>query len=179
MRYISILRGINVGGHKKIKMTDLKDLYCALGLKNVETYIQTGNVIFSSEDNNEQLKTRLEQAINQHFGFEVPVIVRSNNQFNTLLSSLPFEGLNIEDDGTKVLLTFLSAQPNAELVRAIAQYVVAPEQLVIDGATAYLHCPNGYGKTKLTNNFIEKKLQVIATTRNWKSVTKLAQLAND
>ncbi|MCJ8274454.1 MAG: hypothetical protein MJK04_34285, partial [Psychrosphaera sp.] len=83
----------------------------------------------------------------------------------------------LEKDGTQVMVTFLAGEPHQDKIDAIATYVKAPEKLVVDGSAVYLHCPNGYGKSKLTNVFIEKKLAVCATTRNLKSVTKLCELA--
>ena len=181
-KYISILRGINVSGQKKIKMVDLTLLYQKLGLSDVITYIQSGNVLFtamSEGGDKTAIKTMIEQAIEQQYGFEVPVEIRSVSEFNHLLDRMPFTELNLENDGTKLLFTFLSEVPSSEKVSALEKFVIAPEQLVVDETSVYIHCPNGYGKSKLLNTFIEKKLGVTATTRNWKTVTKLCQLANE
>lgn len=177
-KYISILRGINVSGQKKIKMADLKALYLSLGFDDVSTYIQSGNVIFSCDESNQlKIKEEIELAIKAAYGFEVPVDVRCVEQFNAVLANLPFEDIDLAQDGTKVMVTFLSGEPEQSNIDAIAQYVKAPEKLIVDGQVAYLHCPNGYGKTKLSNVFLEKKLGVCATTRNLKSVSKLCELA--
>ena len=177
--YISLLRGINVSGQKKIKMADLSVLYESIGLKDVVTYIQSGNVIFKNDRDTQTLKTLLEQNIEQHFSFQVPVEVIPLSEFIVINEQLPFTNIDLELDGTKVLLTFLSEPPQAELVEKLMSYVKAPEQLVIKEKVIYLHCPNGYGKTKLSNNFIESKLKVRATTRNLKSITKLSTLAQE
>ncbi len=182
MKFISILRGINVSGQKKIKMADLKALYESLGFCNVSTYIQSGNVLFEYNSECEQsdkaiLKNQIEQAITKVYSFDVPVDVRTVDEFNAVLNNLPFDGIEVEKDGTQVLVTFLAGEPHQDKIDNIATYVKAPEKLVVDGSVVYLHCPNGYGKSKLSNVFIENKLLVSATTRNLKSVIKLCELA--
>lgn len=183
-KYISILRGINVSGQKKIKMADLTLLYQALGFSEVITYIQSGNVIFKTESNGDiedkaRVKAMLEQAIKQQYGFDVPVEIRTVGEFNDVLNNIPFGDVNIEQDGTKILVTFLSDLPSSDRVNALELLVKIPERLVVDGTRVYLHCPDGYGKSKLSNTFIEHQLGVSATTRNWKTVTTLCQLAHE
>ncbi|PAJ72744.1 hypothetical protein CJF42_19520 [Pseudoalteromonas sp. NBT06-2] len=178
-RYISILRGINVSGQKKIVMKELKSLYESLGFENVVTYIQSGNVIFDSViENVENIQRTIADAIKTKYDFEVPVDVRTSNQFKQVLACLPFDEVNLEADGTKMLVTFLTQQPQNDAFDSLMEYVNEPEKLVLGDKCIYLHCPNGYGKTKLSNVFIEKKLNVLATTRNLKSVNKLCELAN-
>ena len=178
-KYISILRGINVSGQKKIKMADLTALYQNLGLSDVVSYIQSGNLIFnSSVDNITELKSSLEQAISQQYGFDVPVEIRTQNQFCQVLSQLPFQDIVLEQDGSKVLVTFLSAKPCEVNISELLKHVSAPERLVVSDQIVYLHCPNGYGRSKLSNVFIEKKLKLIATTRNLKTVSKLVELSS-
>ena len=177
-KYISILRGINVSGQKKIKMTDLKALYESLDFQNVVTYIQSGNVIFDTlVDSMDDLKITIEKAIEEKYKFHVPVEIRTNHEIENIIRNCPFGSVNLVENGTKVLVTFLSSEPQEVMASDIQKYVVAPEKLVVRGKEVYLHCPNGYGKTKLSNTFIEKKLKVEATTRNWKSVHKLHELS--
>jgi uncharacterized protein (DUF1697 family) len=177
MKYISILRGINVSGQKKILMADLKSLYESLNFENVITYIQSGNVIFDSRlKNKNELKIIIEVAIEKKFKFHVPIVIRTKTDFKNIINKQPFTGISSEKDGTIMLVTFLSEKPSEMKVTDFQQYVKAPEKLVIKGTEVYLYCPNGYGKSKLTNNFIEKKLGVDATTRNWKSIHKIADL---
>jgi len=176
MKYISLLRGINVSGKKKIIMKDLKALYESLGLKDVLTYIQSGNVIFKSDEAETILIEKIEKAIAQQYGFDVPVQVREVEVFENLIAECPFEELDLIEEGTRVLVTFLSSVPSEEHVDKLMSYVKEPERLVLVGREVYLYCPNGYGKTKLSNVFIEKKLCVSATTRNWKSVLKLHEM---
>jgi len=174
--YISLLRGINVSGQKKIKMAELKTLYESLGLRDVTTYIQSGNVIFNSDKEAALIKEHLQKNIAQHFSFNVPVEVISYDEFTKIKEQLPFTEIDIEQDGSKVLITFLSEIPTAASVEKLMSYVTTPEKLVVKDKFIYLHCPNGYGKTKLSNNFIENKLKVIATTRNLKSIVKLSDM---
>jgi len=178
-KYISILRGINVSGQNKIVMKDLKSLYENLGFDNVVTYIQSGNVIFDTKiDDIQIIQNTIADAITSQYNFEVPVDVRTTMAFKDVLAQLPFNDVNLEKDGTKILVTFLSEPPEIEKLDALQTYVKPPEKLIFGDKCIYLHCPNGYGKTKLSNVFIEKKLNVSATTRNLKSINKLCELAS-
>jgi len=179
MKYISLLRGINVSGQKKIKMLDLKSLYESLGFVNVVTYIQSGNVIFESDNKNiAKLKSQIEDTIEGKFKFDVPVEIRKKSEVTTIITNNPLGPINLETDSTRVLVTFLAAKPNKDKLADLLSYVSLPNKMLISGKEIYLYCPNGYGKSKLTNNFIEKKLGVVATTRNWKSVLKLHELSS-
>jgi len=178
MKYVSVLRGINVSGQKKIKMTDLKSLYESLELQNVVTYIQSGNVIFdaNSKDKSE-LKAKIERAIEEEYEFHVPVEIRTHREISDIINNNPLGPVDLQKDGTKVLVTFLSSQPMQDRISNLQHHVAAPEQLFVMGKEVYLYCPNGYGRSKLSNIFLEKKLGVGATTRNWKSVLKLHELS--
>lgn len=178
MKYISILRGINVSGQKIIKMTELKSLYILLGFRNIVTYIQSGNVIFETSHQNEaDIKYKIEEAIEQKFNFKVPVLIRTNSEIRRIIKNCPFKNVNFTENGTKLAVTFLSSIPSKESVLEIQKYAIAPEKLVVIGREIYLYYPNGFGKTKLTNILFEKKLSLKASTRNWKSVLKLYELS--
>jgi len=174
--YISLLRGINVSGQKKILMADLKALYVSLGFFDVITYIQSGNVIFNSELKVDEIVTLIEKDISKKYAFDVPVQVREVSDFGSIIKNCPFTELDLIEEGTRVMVTFLATVPSAKNVEKLMTYVKEPERLVFHGSHIYLHCPNGYGKTKLSNTFIEKNLGVSTTTRNWKSVEKLYEL---
>jgi len=178
MKYVSVLRGINVSGQKKIKMADLKSLYESLGFQNVVTYIQSGNVIFNagSEDKTE-LKPKIEKAIEEKYEFHVPVEIRTHCEISDIIKNNPLGPVDLLKDGTKVLVTFLSSQPTQDRVSDLQHHVATPEQLFVVGKEVYLYCPNGYGKSRLSNAFLEQKLGVGATTRNWKSVLKFHELS--
>lgn len=177
-KFISILRGIHVGGHKKMTMVDLKSLYEQIGFQNIVTFIQSGNVIFDATvKNRADLKTTIEAAIEETYQFHVHVEIRTNHEIGNIIQNCPFDSVGLVEDGTKVFVTFLSSKPQDVKVSDIQQHVVAPEKLVVRGEEVYLYCPNGYGNSKLSNAFIERKLGVEATTRNWKSVHKLYELS--
>jgi len=177
MKYTSILRGINVSGQKKIKMADLKSLYEKLGFENIITYIQSGNVIFDSDITSDQdLIAQIEKAIEKQYGFFVPVDLRIKSDLEQIITQCPFDEAQDENYLTKVLVIFLDKEPEQKRVDDLVSYVKSPEKLVVIGKQVYLLCPNGYGRSKLTNTFIEKKLNRCATTRNWKSVNKLNEL---
>jgi len=179
MKYISILRGINVSGRKKIKMAELKELYESLGFINVITYIQSGNVIFESdEENSEKIKSKIEEAIIRTYDFHVPIIIRTIKDFSELIRCNPFSPVDLEKDGSRILVTFLTDSISGDHRELLMKFKSASESFEIMEKHICLHCPDGYGKTKLSNAFLEKKLNVTATTRNWKTVLKLYELSN-
>jgi uncharacterized protein (DUF1697 family) len=177
--YIAILRGINVSGHKKIQMSELKAIFEELHFRDVLTYIQSGNVIFQTEVSLtvEDMVKRIEDAIEAKFGFSVPVIVRSKDEMEKTLPSNPF----LQQPGTeidKLHVTFLETNPQSTLLTTISNLDSSPDKFSIIDREVYLYCPGGYGNTKLSNTFFEQKLKVRATTRNWKTVSKLVELAS-
>lgn len=178
--YISILRGINVSGQKKILMTDLTKLYEDLGFKDVKSYIQSGNVLFKSSKSlkKKDICDKIQKAIRKQYNFEVPVQILSLDELKAIIESNPFiKQKNI--DLEKLHVTFLSESPNPEHLQKTQALDFSPEKFLIKDNAIYLYCPVGYGNSKLSNNFFESKLKVIATTRNWKTVNKLAELAEN
>jgi uncharacterized protein (DUF1697 family) len=176
--FISILRGINVSGQKKIRMVDLKKLYESLGFSDVKTYIQSGNVIFKSDSNisDIQFAKKIEKAISEQYLFEVPVIIRTSKELEKIILDNPFmKEKNI--DVKKLHTTFLSETPGKEKAALIKEADFLPDRFEIKGKEIYLHIPGSYGETKLSNKFFESKLKVSATTRNWNTVNKLFELA--
>lgn len=177
--YITILRGINVSGHNMIKMVDLKKMFETLPFENVRTYIQSGNIVFDAKPGNDQdLEKQIHDTIQKMFSFSIPVIVLDEKELKKVQQDNPFlTGRN--EDVTKLHVTFLDASPNNNLVEKLkekAQFL--PDEWIMDGKAIYLFCPNGYGKTKLNNNFFENKLKVTATTRNWKTVNELVSMSD-
>ena len=168
-RFIALLRGINVSGVKKIKMADLKLLLSTV-FTDVSTYIQTGNIIFTSSTHcEEELAQTIKELLLKEYGFDVPTYVCSEEKMHTVFENIPFES-----DHTYVI--FLSQTPKSEDIINLMEYQKEPEKIVLDEDTLYIYLPNGAGRTKLTNNFIESKLKLSATTRNYKTVQKLTQL---
>ncbi|RAP32449.1 DUF1697 domain-containing protein [Candidatus Marinamargulisbacteria bacterium SCGC AG-410-N11] len=177
MIYISLLRGINVGGHKKVLMKDLKSAYQDLEFQYITTHLQSGNVIFSSlKSNQHDLRAIIETKLKSSFGFNIPVQILSRQDLEVIFKSCPFGLIDLQTDGTKVLVSFLSNEPSPDKQLSIQQNVQHPEKLVIQHKAAYLFCPNGYGRSKLSNTFIESQLGVRSTTRNWKTVSNLLNI---
>lgn len=173
--FISMLRGINVSGKNRIMMAALKEMYLGLGFSNVVTYVQSGNVVFdSTEADAAALARTIEAAIKQSFGFDVPVIIRDKNRFQKLLDGNPFTHSR-DEDLTKLHITFLSDVPTLG-IPAIPNGCL--DEFMLDDKELYLFCPGGYGETKLSNSFFERKLKVTATTRNWKTVNTLYEIAS-
>ncbi|HWY34576.1 MAG TPA: DUF1697 domain-containing protein [Nitrosopumilaceae archaeon] len=175
--YISILRGINVSGHKIIKMEELRKMYVGLGFKNVQTYIQSGNVIFQYKKTKLQdLEKNVTKQIVKDFSFEVPVLVKELSELIEILSNNPFINKR-KEDVSKLHVTFLSEEPEPANIENIKKGQYASDEFILSGKSVYLFCPNGYGNTKLNNTFFESKLKVTSTTRNWKTINGLVNLA--
>jgi len=177
--YITLFRDINVSGHNKIKMADLKQLFLDLGFTNVETYIQSGNVLFKSkEKETSKIEQCIVDAIENKFKCTVKVLVLTKNQIESIYYSNPFIEKIKKLDHTKLYATFLSNAPNFNNISEINKLINSnDDEFQIIDKTVYLYCPNGYEKTKLKKNLFEKKLNVNATTRNWKTTTKLFELS--
>lgn len=174
--YISMLRGINVSGQKQVRMADLKNLYESMGFENVRTYVQSGNVIFESAEKDEaKLSKQIEAKIEETFGFSVPVLVRTAQDFKRIVENHPFT----KEDPAGVLVTFLHERPARSKLDDLSSYEDKVDQFAIGEQEIFLFCPGGYGKTKLSNTFFEKKLGVAATTRNWKTVNMLYEMASE
>lgn len=176
---ISLLRGINVNGQKKIRMAELQAMVESLGFANVQTYLQTGNVLFEShEPDATAVATLLEAHIQQIFGYEVAVLLRDKADFERIMTQNPF--LNGRQPApTQLHVTFLAQTPDeAALSRLGSSPNADNDEFFIDQREVFLYCPNGYGRSKLTNTFFEKKLGLAATTRNWNTVTALYNMLN-
>jgi len=175
-KFIALLRGINVSGQKQIKMPDLKSLFEESGFQNIETYIQSGNVIFTSKEKlPEKLEQKISLAIKRKFGFDVQIIVLTPEEIEYVLNNNPF--IKKKKESKKLYVTFLAKSPSNENINKLNAIDYSPEEYIIDGRYIYLFVPNGYGKAKLNNNFFESKLNVSATTRNWKKVNKMFELS--
>lgn len=175
--YIAMLRGINVSGQKIIRMEQLRSSFEALGFKKVRTYVQSGNVVFTAmTDAARSLAKRIEARIADEFGFDVPVLLRTADELGAVVKGNPF----LKDeavDSSWLYVTFLSDAARGTAAKNLQTPAAPQERYHVRGREIYLCCPNGYGRTKLSNNAIEKKLGVGATTRNWKSVHALWAMA--
>lgn len=175
--YISILRGINVSGQKLIKIDALRKSYENMGFHNVTTYLQSGNVIFTgNEFEINDLEQKISQQIEKDIGFEVPVIVLTIDKLQKVIENNPF--LKEPDKDQAFLhVTFLSTKPDHFDRVTIEDKKQNGEEIFFTDIAVYLYCPNGYGRTKLNNNFLEAKIKVGATTRNWKTTNELLKIA--
>ncbi|MBK5210566.1 MAG: DUF1697 domain-containing protein [Flavobacteriaceae bacterium] len=180
LTYIALLRGINVSGHHKIKMSELKQLFLDLGYHDVSTYIQSGNVIFKSNIKEPILiEDTIISAISKHFGHAIKVLILTKNELTTIFNSNPFLAKNPTMDISKLHVTILNQKPDLAGIPPIEILVAkSNDEFQLVENTIYLYCPNGYGNTKLNNNLFEKKLMATATTRNWKTIGKLVELSN-
>jgi uncharacterized protein (DUF1697 family) len=175
--YICILRGINVSGHRMIKMEALRQLFAGLGFFNVQTYIQSGNVIFQSKDaNRHKLETLISNAILKKYNFDIPVLIKELEELRQIILSNPFIN-DKKKDIAHLHVTYLSGNPVLSHFKEIKEGQYKPDEFQIIGNNIYLYCPNGYGISKLTNSFWESKLKVTATTRNWKTSNELIRIA--
>lgn len=174
---VSLLRGINVSGQKKVPMKELKALYEALGFGHVSTYIQSGNVIFTTTEKAvDKLPQKVERKIREHFGFDVSVIHRTPEELERVLAGNPF--LAEKDlQENKLYVAFMANAPDAALVDKAQAYQTPADRFAVIDRETYLYLPDGYGNSKLHNNFFESKLKQVATTRNWRTVNILYNMA--
>jgi uncharacterized protein (DUF1697 family) len=174
---ISMLRGVNLASHRRIKMDDLRAVYETLKLRDVETYVQSGNVVFSTVERDlARLVERLEKGIERRFGFHSDVIVRTTAEMRAVIARNPFADRR-DLEPSRLLVTFLAADPGDDARRRVGEIKVHPEELHIERRELYIHFPNGMGRSKLPSSAIDRALGTSGTARNWNSVTKLLALA--
>ena len=175
---ISMLRGVNVGGHNCIRMASLRKIYESLGLRDVQTYVQSGNVVFSTKARDlAPLAKRIESKIEQSCGFRPNVILRTPSQLRKAIGRNPFATRQGIDPG-KLVITFLAADPAPPSRVKLLAMNAGPEELHIEGSDVYVYYPNGMGRAKLSSALIEKTLETAGTGRNWNTVTKLLEMAD-
>lgn len=176
--YIALLRGINVSGQKIIKMELLRKALAELDFANVSTYIQSGNILFRSPISDpKKLEKQIHDLIEKRFRFDVSVIVVTPEDLESVIAKNPFAGENIAEPQPYV--AFLSDIPADENIAVLSAMDFQKDRFRPIGRTLYLHYADGAGTTKLSNAVIEKKLQLTSTTRNWKTVKKLIELAEN
>jgi uncharacterized protein (DUF1697 family) len=177
--YIAMLRGINVGGHKRIKMDQLRASFEALGFESVKTYIQSGNVVFKTAKSSASgLSKRIEERILKDFGFSASVISRSSDEIERTIANNPFlkkPGIDPE----KLHVTFLSEAPAPAAMKKLADLTAAPDLCHWLGKEIHFYLPNGVSNSVLMKSPVDKILAVVTTTRNWKTVNSLHQMCLD
>lgn len=177
MTYVALLRGINVGGHQKIAMADLRRLLTELGLADVRTHLQSGNALFTcSAKAAKALGREIEDRISRDLGLDVKVLVRSRDELAKVVTANPLG--DVATDPAKHLVSFLAAEPDPAVLKAIDPADFEPDQFRVDDRVVYLWCPNGVLASKLPAAFSDKRLGVTTTTRNWRTTTKLLELAD-
>jgi uncharacterized protein (DUF1697 family) len=174
---ISMLRGVNLASHNRIKMDALRKLYESLGLRDPQSFIQSGNVLFRTADRNmAALSKRIEKGIEQTFDIHSPVILRTTAEMRGVIARNPFANRPEIEPG-KLLVNFLASDPGAEACEKVRAIKADPEELHIDGRELYIYFPNGQARPKLSFAAVERALKTLGTGRNWNSVTKMLALA--
>ena len=176
--YIAMLRGINVSGQRTVKMEHLRALCSSLGFRNVETYVQSGNIVFQTpKENAVSLSKRIGESILESLGFDTTVIMRTAQEMQVVVANNPF--LKEKDvDSSKLHVTFLSETAQKSSLKKLEALSTSPDRFYAARHEIYLYCPNGYGRTKLSNNAVERALSVRATTRNWKTTNMLLEMVS-
>ncbi|HLK17640.1 MAG TPA: DUF1697 domain-containing protein [Bryobacteraceae bacterium] len=172
----SMLRAVNLPGHNRLKMDELRDLYESLGLRGAQTYVASGNVVFQSDAKDlARLQKKIEDAIEKAYGFRTGVLLRTSAELKDIIRRNPLaKRSGIEPN--KLVVIFLTGEPDAMSKQKIAQIKVGPEELVLDGRQLYTYYAGGIGTSKLTAALIERAIKVSGTARNWNTVTKLLEM---
>ncbi|HEX5054232.1 MAG TPA: DUF1697 domain-containing protein [Planctomycetota bacterium] len=173
--FVALLRGINVGGNKKVPMAELRELAEGLGWQRVATYIQSGNVVFCAKGSVSVLEERLEQAIERHFGFAVPVIVVAGSQWAAFAARSPFAAAETERPNL-LHLGVAKAAPRADAAKALSPYCTNGERVVIRGGAIWIDFPEGVGRSKVTPAVLDRTIGSTVTLRNWKTVQQIAAM---
>jgi uncharacterized protein (DUF1697 family) len=175
---VALLRGINVAGNTRIGMADLRELLSGLGHTEVATYLQSGNAVFRPAGGGDaRTAARLAAEIEARFGVKVSVLLRTGAELGRVLDGNPYP--DQEKDPTKLHVTFLEREPAGEQAAPLRIPAGETATYTLAGREVYVHCPDGYGRTKLNNAYLERCLGVPATTRNWKTVKALHEMAQD
>lgn len=170
-RFIVLLRGINVGGKRPLKMADLRTLLEEADFQDVKTYIQSGNIVLSSSQERTDVEEAIKQLIHEKYEYDIPVLALSEDELKDLINHNPYA----DNHDIKFLhVTMLQAEVDKLLIEKLLE--TTDEEVTHHGRCLYMVCPNGYHKSKLTNNKIERALRTKATTRNWKTMSKLMEM---
>jgi uncharacterized protein (DUF1697 family) len=174
--YIALLRGINVGGHRLIKMADLKAMFVAMGFGGAQTYIQSGNVVFQANEAEEPLRERIEQRIVATFGFPVTVALRTHDELTRVITACPFAPDALAE-GERLYVALLAETPPPAGIERLGASKIEPDEFRVVGREVYLLYRQNMRESQLTNNLLESRLGVPATSRNWRTLTTLAAMS--
>lgn len=176
--WVALLRGINVGGRNRLPMKDLASMFVEAGCEGVRTYIQSGNVLYRSDELRAgEIPSLIGTAIRDRFGYEIPIVTRRASDLDAIVQANPFVAAGAETGRLHVL--FLAEAPAAEHVEALDPDRSPGDEFAVRGREVYLHYPNGTARSKLTNAWFDSRLSTVTTMRNWKTVRKLLELASD
>jgi uncharacterized protein (DUF1697 family) len=175
--HILLMRGVNVGGHNRLPMADLRALLGTFGFADVTTYLQSGNAVCNAEGSPEEVAAQVAAGLEAGLGLTVPVVARTAGQWAALVAANPL--VHLDDDPKRLHVTFLDGPPDSDRLTALGDEAtaLAPERVEVVGADAFLYTPGGFGVTRFTPSFLERRLGRVATTRNWRTVLALAELA--
>ena len=172
---VALLRGINVGGNNRLPMKDLVAMFVDAGCEEVQSYIQSGNALFRSDPTlREDIPSRISAAIFDRFGYRVPIIARTAQEFGEVVRANPFTSAN--PDAGNLHVVFLADQPDPALAESLDPNRSLGDEFAVLGREIYLNCPDGFARTKLTNSYFDSRLSATSTTRNWRTVLKLLEL---
>lgn len=177
-RFIALLRGINVGGHNRIPMAELRTLCGELGWQDVATYIQSGNIVFASNRKTSTLEDDLQTAILKRFGYDVHALVRSRDEWAGHVSANPFTQAS-ETEPNLVMLGLSKASLPGQVAESLRERAAAGERVIQSNGALWLHFPNGSGRSKLSPALLDRLAGSPVTTRNWRTVGKLAEMLDD
>jgi len=170
---VAFLRGVNMAGHNKIKMTQLTSLFNRLDFKDVVTYIQSGNVIFRTHGSALSIASRIEKSISEEFNYDIPVMIRTSGEIKALGYRNPFLRESNLNPGKSAVI-FLYNEPEPDLLPKLDGIDYSPDEFSISGREIFIYCPNGFGRSKIYTSFFEEKLKVIGTGRNWKTINAIS-----
>jgi uncharacterized protein (DUF1697 family) len=175
--FVALLRGINVGGKNKLPMADLSAMFEKAGCARVQTYIQSGNVVFDAEAGAAgALPEQIQGAIEKRFGYRIPVVMRTAGEMAAVAGDNPFLSRGADADVLHVV--FLAGAPSASRAAALDPNRSPPDEMVVRGREIYLACPNGIARTRITNAYLDATLATTSTLRNWRTVQVLARMAS-
>ena len=175
-RYVALLRGVNVGGKNKLPMADLRAIFTEAGCAAVKTYIQSGNVVFEAAQSlAEMVPEIVTVAVQQRFGFESAVVIRSGEELRQVAASNPFD---TSGEPRMLHVAFLGEAPSAEAAARLDPERSPPDAFAVLGCHVYVHYPNGVAGSRLTNEYLAAQLQTASTMRNWRTVLTLMEMVD-
>ena len=176
---IALLRGVNVGGHQAVAMSELRDLFTQLGFAGARSILQSGNLIFRCEARTgADLESLLEREAETRLKIRTDFLIRSAKEWREVVARNPFRK-EAERDPSHLVVMFLKSAANAKDVKAVQAAITGPEIIRADGRHLYIVYPDGIGRSRLTNVLLEKKIGIRGTARNWNTVLKIAALADE